>query len=69
MLYISPSNPVLFAIDPNNGDMYVVDVSRKKASINKNYSEDDSEDEIPNPPSPDIPPPKLQLKKPTEDTE
>lgn len=62
MLYISPSIPILFAIDPNNGDMYLVNVSTKKASINK----DDSEDEIPNPPSPDLPPPKLQLKKSTE---
>ena len=67
MLYISPSIPVLFAIDPNNGHMYLVNVSTKKASINKDDSEDDSEDdEIPNPPSPDLPPPKLQLKKPTE---
>ena len=66
MLYISPSIPILFAIDPNNGDMYLVNVSTKKASINKDDVEDDSEDEIPNPPSPDLPPPKLQLKKPTE---
>ena len=69
MLYISPSIPILFAIDPNNGDMYLVNVSTKKASINKDDSEDDSEDEIPNPPSPELPPPKLQLKKSTEDTE
>lgn len=69
MLYISPSIPILFAIDPNNGDMYLVNVSTKKASINKDDSEDDSEDEIPNPPSPDLPSPKLQVKKPTEDTE
>ena len=69
MLYISPSIPILFAIDPNNGDMYLVNVSTKKTSINKDDSEDDSEDEIPNPPSPDLPPPKLQVKKPTEDTE
>jgi len=66
MLYISPSIPILFAIDPNNGDMYLVNVSTKKTSINKDDGEDDSEDEIPNPPSPDLPPPKLQVKKPTE---
>jgi len=55
MLYISPSSPVLFAIDPNNGDMYVVDVATKKTSINKDYSEDEDEDEDEIPPPPPSP--------------
>ena len=48
MLYTRPSHPVLFAIDPDNGNIYVVDVKpRKKIE----YFGDSDEEDIPSPPS------------------
>ena len=66
MLYTRPSHPVLFAIDPENGNIYVVDV----ASSKKEQSPDD--EEKPSPPkeeeeiipkTPSGTPPQIQIER------
>lgn len=48
MLYTRPSHPLLFAIDPNNGNIYVVDVA--SSSKEKMDSQEESDDDKPPPP-------------------
>ena len=65
MLYTRPSHPVLFAIDPENGNIYVVDVAPSK----KIESPDD--EDIPSPPqeeenipkTPSGTPPQIQIER------
>lgn len=48
MLYIRPSHPILFAIDPDNGSIYLVDVAVKKQQ--QQQDSDDDDDTSPPPP-------------------
>ena len=65
MLYTRPSHPVLFAIDPENGNIYVVDVAPSKKI------ESPDEEDIPSPPqeeenipkTPSGTPPQIQIER------
>lgn len=66
MLYTRPSHPVLFAIDPDNGNIYLVDVAPSKKL------ESPDEEDIPSPPqeeeefipkTPSGTPPQIQIER------
>jgi len=64
MLYTRPSHPVLFAIDPENGNIYVVDVaSSKKEQSPDDENKPSQEEEMDYPESPKGTPPQIQIER------